>query len=75
VSEKWDGTINGVRAPLETYTWVVECYDVNGVKITRKGMVSLIRNSASVNTYSINNGKPLFFKKSNYFFVKKLIVN
>ena len=44
MSKNWDGTINGVRAPLETYTWVVECYDVNGVKITRKGMVSLIRN-------------------------------
>ena len=43
MSKNWDGTINNVRAPLETYTWVVECYDVNGVKITKKGMVSLLR--------------------------------
>jgi gliding motility-associated-like protein len=39
----WDGTINGVTAPLETYTWVVECYDINGEKLMRKGMVTLIR--------------------------------
>jgi gliding motility-associated-like protein len=43
MSKHWDGTINGSRAPLETYSWVVECYDVNGVKIVRKGMVSLLR--------------------------------
>ena len=43
MSKHWDGTINGSRAPLETYSWVVECYDVNGAKIVRKGMVSLLR--------------------------------
>jgi gliding motility-associated-like protein len=43
MSKHWDGKINGVNAPLETYTWVVECYDVNGVKLVRKGMVTLIR--------------------------------
>jgi gliding motility-associated-like protein len=43
MSKHWDGTINGSRAPLETYSWVVECYDVNGAKIIRKGMVSLLR--------------------------------
>jgi gliding motility-associated-like protein len=43
MSKHWDGTINGSRAPLETYSWVVECYDVNGAKIIRKGNVSLLR--------------------------------
>lgn len=43
LSKSWNGIINGVRAPLDTYTWVVECYDVNGIKLTRKGMVTLIR--------------------------------
>jgi gliding motility-associated-like protein len=39
----WDGTINGQTAPLETYSWVVECFDVNGNKLIRKGMVTLLR--------------------------------
>ncbi|MBM3432929.1 MAG: PKD domain-containing protein [Bacteroidetes bacterium] len=39
----WNGTINGQNAPLETYTWVVECFDVNGKKLIRKGMVTLLR--------------------------------
>jgi len=43
MSKFWDGTVNGVKAPLETYAWVVECFDVNGEKIVRKGMVTLIR--------------------------------
>jgi gliding motility-associated-like protein len=43
ILEGWDGTIKGQRAPLETYSWTVECYDVNGKKIVRKGMVSLLR--------------------------------
>jgi gliding motility-associated-like protein len=43
MTKYWDGKINGTNAPLETYTWVVECYDINGVKLMRKGMVTLIR--------------------------------
>jgi gliding motility-associated-like protein len=44
MTKAWDGTINNTNAPLETYTWVVECYDVDGNKLVRKGMVTLIRN-------------------------------
>ena len=44
MTEGWNGTIKGQNAPLETYTWVVECYDVDGIKLVRKGMVTLIRN-------------------------------
>jgi gliding motility-associated-like protein len=39
----WDATIMGKQAPMETYTWIVECFDVNGRKLMRKGMVTLIR--------------------------------
>ena len=41
--QHWDGKINGVNAPMETYTWVVEgVSDMNQV-IVRKGMTTLIR--------------------------------
>jgi gliding motility-associated-like protein len=43
MNRAWNGVINGSLAPLETYTWIVECYDVNDKKITRKGMVSLLK--------------------------------
>lgn len=43
MNRAWNGQINGSLAPLETYTWIVECYDVNDKKITRKGMVSLLK--------------------------------
>lgn len=39
----WDATISGKPAPMETYTWIVECFDVNGNKLIRKGMVTLVR--------------------------------
>jgi gliding motility-associated-like protein len=45
LTKGWDGVLaNGIKAPLESYSWVVECYDVNGIKLIRKGMVTLIRN-------------------------------
>jgi gliding motility-associated-like protein len=43
LSKGWDGKINGQNAPLETYSWVVECFDAKGNKIIRKGMVTLLR--------------------------------
>ena len=39
----WDGRINGVNAPMETYTWVVEGVSDNNEIIVRKGMTTLIR--------------------------------
>jgi gliding motility-associated-like protein len=39
----WDGTLNGANVPMDTFSWVVECYDVDGNKLVRKGMVTLIR--------------------------------
>ena len=42
--KSWDGTIQGLRAPLESYSWIVECIDASGNKIMRKGMVTLLRN-------------------------------
>ncbi|MFM7682190.1 MAG: PKD domain-containing protein, partial [Bacteroidota bacterium] len=39
----WDGTFSGKPAPMETYTWLVECFDVRGRRLIKKGMVTLIR--------------------------------
>ena len=39
----WDGRINGVNAPMETYTWVVEGVSDTNETIVRKGMTTLIR--------------------------------
>ena len=39
----WDGRINGVKAPMETYTWVVEGISDTDEIIVRKGMSTLIR--------------------------------
>ena len=43
IKKFWDATFGGKNAPMETYTWVVECFDVRGRYLTRKGMVTLIR--------------------------------
>jgi gliding motility-associated-like protein len=43
MTKAWDGTINNAPAPLESYSWVVECYDINGNLIVKKGMVTLIK--------------------------------
>ena len=39
----WDGRVNGVPQPVETYLWIGEGIDNSGKKIVQKGMVSLIR--------------------------------
>ncbi len=42
-NQGWDGTFKGVPQPVETYLWIAEGVDVNGRKITAKGMTSLVR--------------------------------
>jgi gliding motility-associated-like protein len=39
----WDGTINGVQQPTETYTWLLECTDNDGNIIKLSGRSVLIR--------------------------------
>lgn len=39
----WDGTINGVPQPTETYTWLLQCTDNNGNIIKQSGRSLLIR--------------------------------
>lgn len=39
----WDGTINGVPQPGETYTWLLECTDNDGNVIKKSGRSLLIR--------------------------------
>ena len=39
----WDGTFKGVRQPMETYSWILECVDDNGNVVKKSGKTILIR--------------------------------
>ncbi|WP_341841325.1 gliding motility-associated C-terminal domain-containing protein [Chitinophaga caseinilytica] len=39
----WDGTYKGKPAAIDTYLWILEGLDLNGVKISKKGTVTLLR--------------------------------
>ena len=39
----WDGIYNNIPQPLDTYTWIVEGIDVNGIAIFKKGQTVLLR--------------------------------
>jgi gliding motility-associated-like protein len=41
--EGWDGIFKGVRQPMETYSWILECVDNNGKTIRTSGKTILIR--------------------------------
>jgi gliding motility-associated-like protein len=41
--EGWDGMFKGVRQPMETYSWILECVDENGNHVRRSGKTILIR--------------------------------
>ncbi|RYE22536.1 MAG: T9SS type B sorting domain-containing protein, partial [Sphingobacteriales bacterium] len=43
LGEGWDGTFKGVRQPMETFSWVLECIDNNGKTERRSGKTILIR--------------------------------
>jgi gliding motility-associated-like protein len=43
IGKGWDGTINGVQQPTETYTWLLECTDNSGKLIKQSGRSLLIR--------------------------------
>ena len=42
-NQGWDGIYNNIPQPLDTYTWVVEGIDVNGITIFKKGQTVLLR--------------------------------
>jgi gliding motility-associated-like protein len=39
----WDGYFKGVKQPMETYTWIAEGIDVDGITIKRGGNFLMIR--------------------------------
>jgi adhesin/invasin len=39
----WDGRFKGVLQPVETYLWIAEGLDKDKKKVTRRGMISLVR--------------------------------
>jgi gliding motility-associated-like protein len=41
--EGWDGKVNGVLQPLDTYVWIAEGSDQNGAIIHKQGSTTLIR--------------------------------
>jgi gliding motility-associated-like protein len=43
IGDGWDGTFKGVRQPMETYSWTLECVDANGNTVKRSGKTILIR--------------------------------
>jgi gliding motility-associated-like protein len=42
-NQGWDGIYNNIPQPLDTYTWIVEGIDVNGIAIFKKGQTVLLR--------------------------------
>ncbi|HTS44758.1 MAG TPA: gliding motility-associated C-terminal domain-containing protein [Puia sp.] len=42
-STGWDGTINGVKQPIDTYVWMIEFTDQKGIEHERRGTVVLIK--------------------------------
>ncbi|RYZ50494.1 MAG: T9SS type B sorting domain-containing protein [Sphingobacteriales bacterium] len=43
MGEGWDGVFKGVRQPMETYSWTLECIDANGQVVKQSGKTVLIR--------------------------------
>ena len=43
IGEGWNGSVKGVLQPTETYSWIVECIDVDGNVIKKSGRSILIR--------------------------------
>ena len=43
IGSGWDGTLKGIQQPTETYTWTLECVDMDGNIIRQSGRSILIR--------------------------------
>jgi gliding motility-associated-like protein len=43
IGKGWDGNIKGVQQPIETYTWILACIDIEGKVIKQSGRSLLIR--------------------------------
>ena len=43
IGKGWDGNIQGVQQPGETYTWILACIDIGGKVIKQSGRSFLIR--------------------------------
>jgi gliding motility-associated-like protein len=43
INAGWDGKVDGVLQPIETYVWTVEAYDKNGNLVVKTGAVTLLR--------------------------------
>lgn len=43
IGEGWDGTINGISQPGDTYSWLLQCTDLDGNVIKQSGRSLLIR--------------------------------
>jgi gliding motility-associated-like protein len=39
----WDGRVNGVLQPMDTYVWAAEARDTNGALVVKSGNVTLLR--------------------------------
>ncbi len=43
IGKGWDGNIQGVKQPGETYTWILACIDIGGKVIKQNGRSLLVR--------------------------------
>ena len=43
IGEGWNGTFKGATQPIETYTWIFEGVDYNGIIIRETGKTTLLR--------------------------------
>ena len=43
INNGWDGKVNGVLQPLDTYVWVVEAITKDGTLIAKTGSITLLR--------------------------------
>ena len=43
LDDAWDGTYGGELQPLASYTWMIDAFDYQGIKIQKAGTVTLLR--------------------------------
>ncbi|MDQ3683688.1 MAG: gliding motility-associated C-terminal domain-containing protein, partial [Bacteroidota bacterium] len=43
IGKGWDGNLKGIQQPVETYTWILACIDIEGKVIKQSGRSVLIR--------------------------------
>lgn len=43
IEQRWDGSVKGTPAPEGAYTWILNFHSSNGLQLSRRGQLMLIR--------------------------------